>query len=67
VVMLTSSQHESDIRDSYSLGANAYVVKPVEFRSFASVLQQINNFWMRINQPAPERRSAAIASDWKRS
>lgn len=67
VVMLTSSQHESDIRESYRLGANAYVVKPVEFRSFASVLQLIANFWLRTNQPAPERHPAAIATDWKQS
>lgn len=55
VVMLTSSQHETDIRDSYALGANAYVVKPVEFRSFVRVLQQISSFWMTINQPPPTR------------
>jgi two-component system, response regulator len=66
VVVLTSSQHETDIRDSYSFGANAYVVKPVEFRSFATVLQQIEHFWMRINETPPERRPAAVATDWRR-
>jgi CheY-like chemotaxis protein len=51
VVMLTSSQDERDIRESYALGANAYVVKPVEFRRFTAVLKQIEIFWMKINQP----------------
>src|SRR4051812_47986531 len=46
VVMLTSSQDERDVRESYLLGANAYVVKPVEFRRFASVLRTLEVFWM---------------------
>ncbi len=51
VVMLTSSQDERDVRDSYQLGANAYVVKPVEFRRFMEVLRELDAFWIRINQP----------------
>jgi CheY-like chemotaxis protein len=51
VVMLTSSQDERDIRESYELGANAYVVKPVEFRRFANVLKEIEGFWLKINHP----------------
>src|SRR3954469_958300 len=51
VVMLTSSQDERDIRESYALGANAYVVKPVEFRRFVAMLKQLESFWMKINQP----------------
>jgi CheY-like chemotaxis protein len=54
VVMLTSSQDERDVRDSYQLGANAYIVKPVEFRRFMEVLRQLNIFWMRINHPPSE-------------
>lgn len=53
VVMLTSSQDERDVRQSYELGANAYVVKPVEFRKFAFVLQQLETFWLGINHPPP--------------
>lgn len=53
VVMLTSSQDERDVRQSYELGANAYVVKPVEFRQFAAVLQHLNTFWLGINHPPP--------------
>ncbi|HUR57786.1 MAG TPA: response regulator [Opitutaceae bacterium] len=54
VVMLTSSQDERDVRDCYQLGANAYIVKPVEFRRFMEVLREMNTFWMRINHPPSE-------------
>jgi two-component system, response regulator len=63
VVMLTSSQDERDIRESYYLGANAYVVKPVEFRKFMFVLQQLQSFWLGINHPPPLSRSMAVAAD----
>lgn len=53
VVMLTSSQDERDVRESYQLGANAYVVKPVEFRRFATVLKELETFWLKINHPPP--------------
>lgn len=63
VVMLTSSQDERDVRESYSLGANAYVVKPVEFRNFVTVLRQLEIFWLRINHPPPGARAAALTAD----
>ena len=63
VVMLTSSQDERDVRESYELGANAYVVKPVEFRRFASILQQLELFWLGINHPPPEERRAPQAAN----
>jgi two-component system, response regulator len=63
IVMLTSSQDEGDIRESYRLGVNAYVVKPVEFRKFAFVLQQLESFWLGINHPPPLNRSVVIAAD----
>lgn len=58
VVMLTSSQDECDIRTSYELGANAYVVKPVELPQLVAILGSIETFWMEINQPPPERTPA---------
>jgi two-component system response regulator len=61
VVMLTSSQDERDVRQSYLLGANAYVVKPVEFRKFAYVLQHLETFWLSINHPPDQRALAAVA------
>ncbi|PTX92713.1 response regulator [Opitutus sp. ER46] len=54
VVMLTSSQDERDIRASYELGANAYVVKPVEFRRLVEVLGHLESFWMEINHVPPD-------------
>lgn len=51
VVMLTSSQDERDVRESYQCGANAYVVKPVEFRRFAALLQHLEVFWLEVNHP----------------
>jgi len=55
VVMLTSSREERDLRESYSLGANAYVVKPVEFHQFVSAVKELGMFWGVINEPPPER------------
>jgi CheY-like chemotaxis protein len=54
VVMLTSSREECDLADSYALGANAYVVKPVEFHKFLSAVKELGTFWGIINEPPPE-------------
>lgn len=62
VVMLTSSQDERDVRESYALGANAYVVKPVEFRNFVTVLRQLSIFWLQINHPPPGTRATTLAA-----
>ncbi|MBK9265797.1 MAG: response regulator [Polyangiaceae bacterium] len=53
VVMLTSSREEKDLVRSYDLGANAYVVKPVEFGDFVTAIKEIGLFWAVINQPPP--------------
>jgi CheY-like chemotaxis protein len=63
VVMLTSSQDERDVKESYRLGANAYVVKPVEFRRFAFILQHLETFWMEINHPPPDEASMTRLAD----
>ena len=55
VVMLTSSREESDLVKSYELGANAFVVKPVDFNHFIDVIKQIGVFWALINELPPER------------
>jgi CheY-like chemotaxis protein len=54
VVMLTSSREERDLRESYALGANAYVVKPVEFGRFVSAVKELSLFWGIINEPPPD-------------
>jgi len=53
VVMLTSSQEESDVIRSYELGVNAYVVKPVEFRQFVGAIADLGVFWAVLNEPPP--------------
>jgi CheY-like chemotaxis protein len=53
VVMLTSSREEQDLLESYTLGSNAYVVKPVGFRDFVEAVKEVGLFWTIINQPLP--------------
>jgi len=53
VVMLTSSREESDLIQSYRLGVNAYVVKPVDFQEFISAVRNLGLFWAVVNQPPP--------------
>jgi CheY-like chemotaxis protein len=55
IVMLTSSREESDLMKSYELGANAYVVKPVDFKDFIDAVKQIGVFWALINELPPEQ------------
>ena len=57
VVMLTSSREERDLAESYALGANAYVVKPVEFHQFLKAVKELGVFWGMINEPPPEGAS----------
>lgn len=53
-VMLTSSREQRDIVESYELGVNAYVVKPVNFEKLMQAVQQLGLFWALINEPPPE-------------
>jgi CheY-like chemotaxis protein len=53
VVMLTSSREEQDLVESYRLGVNAYVVKPVDFSQFQEAVKQLGMFWAVINEPPP--------------
>lgn len=50
VVILTSSREEKDLVNSYDLGVNAYVVKPVDFQQFIDAVKQIGRFWAVINE-----------------
>jgi CheY-like chemotaxis protein len=53
VVMLTSSREERDLVQSYSLGVNAFVVKPVGFEQFFEAIRDLGMFWAVLNEPPP--------------
>jgi two-component system response regulator len=57
VVVMTSSREERDLIESYRLGVNSYIVKPVDFQQFSDAVQQVGLYWVLLNQPpaAPAR------------
>jgi CheY-like chemotaxis protein len=60
VVVLTSSREEEDLVQSYDLGVNAYVVKPVEFNEFVQAVKSIGVFWAVVNEPPPAGAGARV-------
>ena len=52
VVVMTSSDQHQDVSDAYSLGINSYLVKPVDFSSFAEVVREAGFYWLAINRSA---------------
>ncbi|MHB1000854.1 MAG: response regulator [Armatimonadota bacterium] len=55
VVILTSSKEEEDVIESYNLGANAYVRKPVDYNEFVRAAKTLGLFWLVMNEPPPKR------------
>jgi CheY-like chemotaxis protein len=53
VVIIAGSPNESKMRRCYELGANSYVVKPVDFRRFSSFVTNLASFWLTLNEPPP--------------
>jgi CheY-like chemotaxis protein len=61
VVILTSSREPTDLTDCYEYGANAYVVKPMDFGEFSKVVSQLGVFWATVNEPPPTTKTQRIS------
>jgi CheY-like chemotaxis protein len=66
VVVMTSSREEQDLLNSYQLGVNAYVVKPVKFPNFVEAVEQVGAFWAIINEPPPGSLRRGERADFKK-
>jgi two-component system response regulator len=51
IVVMTSSREERDVVETYKLGVNSYIVKPVQFESFIKIVKELGFYWLMINQP----------------
>lgn len=54
VVVMTSSREDSDLQEAYDLGANSYVVKPVDFGQFVDAMDRLGYYWLLINETPPK-------------
>ena len=58
VVVLTSSSEAQDLILAYGLGANSYLLKPIDFETFVEAARVLGNYWLMLNQPAPAPATA---------
>jgi CheY-like chemotaxis protein len=55
VVMVTSSREQQDLLETYKLGVNAYVVKPIDYEQFVNTIKGLGLFWVILNESPPEK------------
>jgi len=60
VIVLTSSKEEKDMVQSYQLGVNSYIQKPVDFDQFREMVKQLGLYWLLVNQPLPRHAFRAL-------
>jgi CheY-like chemotaxis protein len=57
VVVLTTSKEDADVNSAYTLGANSYIVKPLDFARFTEVAEQVRMYWSDLNTPCSEQHA----------
>ncbi len=62
IVVMTSSSEQRDIVESYKLGVNSYIVKPVDFEKFTESVRQLGLYWLLLNQPPPSQGEGTVSS-----